>query len=109
MSANGDDRRKELAMQLATGFAGIALDYLPAMEEGVRRSGKKISFSARVEVWQEDDLILGRLASTAPKIPTHSRPNVDFVLQMDRNSGQLELIFEGTPRAMKQQLEENAG
>lgn len=104
MSANGDARR-ELSMQLATGFAACCLDYLPVMEEAVRRSSKHVSFTAKVEFWRDaSGVILGRLSSSAPKIPVDSREKIDFVLQMDR-SGQLELVFEGTHRQMEKQIE----
>ena len=105
MKSNGDAARRELAMQLATGFAAACLDYLPVIEEGVRRTSQRIGFSARVEVWRNPDgLIQGRLSSSPPKIPAEARPRVDFVLQMD-SSGQLELVFEGTPQQMKKQIE----
>lgn len=104
MSADGDKARSELALQLATGFAAMVMDYLPIIEEGVRRSSQRISFSARVEVWRNKDaLIQGRLSSSPPKIPAPARPRVDFVLQMDRG-GQLELVFEGTPQQMRKQI-----
>jgi hypothetical protein len=50
-------------------------------------------------------MILGRLSTSAPRIPAETRPRVDFVLQMD-TGGQLELVFEGTPKQLKAQIEE---
>ena len=90
---------------LATGFAACCLDYLPMMEEAVRRSKQHVSFTAKVEFWRDPSgAVLGRLSSAAPKIAAESRPKVDFVLQMDRG-GQLELVFEGTRRQMEKQIE----
>jgi len=104
MKSNGDARR-ELSMQLATGFAAMCLDYIPVMEEGIRRTSQRIGFSAKVELWRsEDGLIQGRLSSSPPKIPTEARPRVDFVLQVARD-GQLEMLFEGTTQELKKQIE----
>ena len=92
-------------MQLATGFAAACLDYLPVIEEGVRRTSQRIGFSARVDVWRNSDgVIQGRLSTSPPRIPAEARPRIDFVLQMD-SGGQLELVFEGTPQQLKKQIE----
>ena len=105
-SKSGDAARRELAMQLATAFAAAALDYLPVIEEGVRRTSQKIGFGARVDVWRNrEGVIQGRLSTSPPRIPAEARARIDFVLQMD-NSGQLELVFEGTPQQLKKQIEE---
>ncbi len=106
MKSSGDEARKQLAMQLATGFAAACMDYLPVIEEGVRRTSQRIGFGARVEIWRgSDGMILGRLSTSAPRIPAETRPRVDFVLQMD-TGGQLELVFEGTPKQLKARFEE---
>lgn len=90
-------------MQLATGFAAACMQYLPAIEEGVRRTSQRIGFSARVEVWRSDGVIQGRLSTSPPRIPTEARAKIDFVLELDAG-GQLELVFEGTPQEVKRQL-----
>ena len=93
-------------MQLATGFAAACFDYLPVIEEGVRRTSQRIGFSARVDVWRNSDGgIQGRLSTSPPRIPSEPRAKIDFVLQMD-TGGQLELIFEGTPQQLKKQIAE---
>ena len=99
------DARHELSMQLATGFAAICLDYLPVMEEAVRRSSTKTSFGVRVEVWKDfkAQAIRGRLTSNPPKIAAEARKSVDFLLQMN-SGGQLEFIFEGTPGEFKKAI-----
>jgi hypothetical protein len=94
------DARHELSMQLATGFAAMCLDYLPVVEEGVRRSNQKISFGTKIEFWSENGLLRGRMTSSPPKIPARKRPRIDFVLQMTQE-GQLEFVFEGTPKEME--------
>ena len=104
MKSSGETR-KQLAMQLATGFAAACLEYLPVIEEGVRRTSQKIGFGARVEVWRNSDgVIQGRLSTSPPRIPAEARAKVDFVLQLD-DAGQLELLFEGTPQELKKRIE----
>ncbi len=101
MKLNGDAARRELSMQLATGFAAACLDYLPVMEEGVRRTSQRIGFTANVSIWRnKDGVIQGRLSTTPPKIPTKARAKVDFILEMN-SDGQLGLTFEGTPKERK--------
>ena len=88
-------------MQLATGFAAMCMQYLPVIEEGVRRTRERIGFAARVEVWRgQDGVIQGRLSSSPPRIPVERRPRVDFV-RTSADGGQLELVFEGTPKQMR--------
>ena len=104
MKEKGEARR-QLAMQLGTGFAAACLDYLPVIEEGVRRTNQRIGFTARVEIWRNPDgVIQGRLSSSPPRIPSEGRPRVAFVLQMDR-AGQMEMIFEGTPQQQNEKIE----
>ena len=58
------DARHELSMQLATGFAAMCMDYLPVVEEGLRRTDQRISFGAKVVFWKDKDGALrGRRSS----------------------------------------------
>ncbi len=103
--SSSDDSRKQLAMQLATGFAAACMEYLPVIEEGVRRSHQKIGFSAKVQVWRSSDgVIHGTLSTSPPRIPTEPRPKVEFTLELDQ-IGQLELVLDSTPRKKKKQID----
>jgi hypothetical protein len=91
---------QEIAMRLGTGFAAIALKFLPAVEEAVRRSGKEISFGATCKIKRDRGVLVGKLVPHEPKIPTEGMDAIHFVLQVDA-TGQLEFMYAGTLQELK--------
>jgi hypothetical protein len=99
------EAEQEIATRLGSGFAAIAMRFLPAIREGLTRNpSKDISFGATVKCKLEAGVIVGRLIAHEPKIPTEGMEPVHFILQQDVN-GQLSFLFAGSLKELRAEAE----
>lgn len=98
---------KEICTRLGTAFSVISAGFMPAVVEAIERvePGKEISFGCTVKMKKEAGVIVSRLLSNEPKIPTPAHEPIHFLLERD-DKGQLSFLFPGTLKEMRAELAE---
>ncbi len=95
---------KEIATKLGSAFSVLTANFLPAVTEALERADdKEISFGATIKLKKEQGVIVCRMLSHEPKIPTPQQEPIHFLLQKN-DAGQLSFLFPGTLKDMRKEL-----
>ncbi len=94
----------EICVRLGSVFCVVAEQFMPAIEEGLNRTDKEISFGATVKFKKVKGVIEGRLTPHQPKIPTEPMDDVFFTLNRADN-GQLSFLFPGSVKDMRREID----
>jgi len=89
---------KLLAVRIASAFAAVGGDCIPAIQEYLLEADvpRQVSYGCRVDFWlDKDENLRARLVPTPPKLPTVQLEKTDFTLVWE--DGQLAFGFVGVP------------
>ena len=92
------DDSNEIAKRLGTAFAIATMRFLPGVHEALAKAGDggDTSFGATVFLKNVDGVVQGSMRLHEPKLPTEPMKTVPFVLHTNRETGELQWLYEGT-------------